>query len=290
MINNFKTNIKIHVIKQIFYCYIIEIALSRLCELNVSYYLNICTYIIICSCVVILTIIEKDKILPIDQSIYTLVPQSTKIFFYNVPYTVRKDCENVGAIIVIIIYTVIYQLTTFLIITLNVPYIFGKVYEIVGAIIVNIMSKKQHTFLYIFINHVPNYLCLIHYSDALDKESAVVTSQLYKKLIYSYNQVLYVIFFIFLLILLEIILAIFSSLSNKQMCCLVKLTYLFETENNLSATIASLKYLLCNVFVKSTHNHKCMQCNCNCQSLKITNNMCVGHPFYLSQLQNKYAK
>ena len=97
------------------------------------------------------------------------------------PYTLSKDCENVGAIIVNIIYTVISHLTIFLIISLNVPYNFSKVYGNVGAIIFNIMSKKQHTFLYNFIDHVPNYLCLIHFSDALDKESAIVTSQLYKK-------------------------------------------------------------------------------------------------------------
>ena len=87
-------------INETFRSLIINIVLFSLCELNLSYYLNNCTSCIICICVVILIIIKEDKLLPVELSIYTMVPQLLKIFMFslNVPYISSKLSENDGGI------------------------------------------------------------------------------------------------------------------------------------------------------------------------------------------------
>ena len=87
-------------INETFRCLIINIVLFSLCELNLSYYLNKFTSCIICICVVILIIIKKDKLLPVELSIYTMVPQLLNFFIFslNVPYISSKLSENDGAI------------------------------------------------------------------------------------------------------------------------------------------------------------------------------------------------
>ena len=111
---------------------IINIVLFSLCELNLSYYLNRCLSCIICICVVILIIIKKDKISPVELSIYTMIPQLIKFFIFslNVPYILSKLSENDGAIkkdIILPVDQSIYRVYPYSMIiftfSYNVPYI-----------------------------------------------------------------------------------------------------------------------------------------------------------------------
>lgn len=286
-------------INETFRSLIINIVLFSLCELNLSYYLNKCTSCIICICVVILIIIKKDKLLPVELSIYTMVPQLLKIFIFsfNMPYISSKLSENDGAIkkdIILPVEQSIYRVYPYSIIiftfSYNVPYIFSEVCKTVGAIkkdkilpVEQYINTVNHNLIFIFIlsHNVPFTF------NTLDKSSAIVTSHSDIKLIYCCKQIVNLTFLITLLLK---ILAIFTSLPNKQLFYIGKLTYNFETETNLSATITSPNHLLYNMINMSFYNLKGMKCNFNCQSLQIINNVCVSYLFSMNQLEFKDAR